>query len=178
MRQVSPQAQSLPLYVHDGFDLDRFSKYIAGRTDFVVHDYHSYFVFTPQDNAKPAHVHTVDIATNTSDSLAQASAQERRNLIVGEWSCALTPDSLKKEGDEDDARKQFCTGQMEVYTNDTAGWAFWCKLTYRACVLVAAHERVLSICVGVSRPGMVLQDCGRKKSPIDVLLVRSKWHAH
>lgn len=125
MRAVSPQAATLPLYVHDGFNLQQFSDYVSNRSDFVVQDHHSYFVFTPQDSAKPAKQHTSDIATGTNRSLSHASVHERRNLIIGEWSCALTDESLANEDDRDEARRQFCTGQMEVYTNTTAGWAFW-----------------------------------------------------
>jgi glucan 1,3-beta-glucosidase len=126
MRRVSAEAESLPLYIHDGFDLNRFSTYVSGRQDFVVQDHHSYFVFTPLDSAKPVRMHTAEIQTKTSSSLESASIQERRNLIIGEWSCALTAESLKGEDNRDEARKQFCTGQMDVYNNETSGWSFWC----------------------------------------------------
>jgi hypothetical protein len=126
MRVASPYAQNLPLYVHDGFDLNLFSNYVGNRSDFVVEDHHSYYVFTPQDAAESASAHTVDIATGTNTLLADASSRERRNLIVGEWSCALTAQSLSGEVDLDAARTAFCSGQEVVYRNVTAGWAFWC----------------------------------------------------
>lgn len=126
VRAASPADVSLPLYVHDGFDLGRSSQWIANRTDFVVQDHHSYFVFTPSDAAEPASQHTSDIQTNVADSLAGASVQEHRNLIIGEWSCALTSQSISNESDKGKARRDFCTGQMGVYTNVTAGWSFWC----------------------------------------------------
>jgi glucan 1,3-beta-glucosidase len=126
MRVTSPYAQSLPLYVHDGFDLDRFSSYVANRSDFVVEDHHSYFVFTEADDTESASAHTVDIATGTKSMLAVAAARQRRNLIIGEWSCALTAKSLAGEVDLDAARTAFCAGQEAVYRNNTAGWAFWC----------------------------------------------------
>ncbi|KAH9945964.1 glycoside hydrolase [Epithele typhae] len=125
MRAVSPAAECLPLYIHDGFDRDKFSEFVANRPDFVVEDTHSYFVFTPQDEAEPASQHTNDVHTSVADSLAAASQRARRNLIVGEFSCALTDDSLKNEPDKDAARRDFCTTQMEIYQNETAGWAFW-----------------------------------------------------
>ena len=52
MRQAGPTAASFPLYLHDGFDLDRFSYFVANRSDFVVQDHHSYFVFTPADESE------------------------------------------------------------------------------------------------------------------------------
>ncbi|KAI0053996.1 glycoside hydrolase family 5 protein [Auriscalpium vulgare] len=125
MRQSSSEASSFPLYLHDGFDLNRFSEFIAARTDFVVQDYHSYYVFTPSDDAESAHGHTADIEGSIAGSLAKASKAERRNLVIDEWSCALTSESLSQESDPEESRRQFCTGQMDVYTNVSAGWAFW-----------------------------------------------------
>jgi glucan 1,3-beta-glucosidase len=128
IRGISPQAAALPIYIHDGFDLKRFSDYVSARTDFVVQDHHSYFVFTPQDSAKPAKQHAIDIKTGTNKALGEAATRQHRNLMVGEWSCALTEQSLANEDDRDESRRRFCSGQMEVYTNTTAGWAFWCEL--------------------------------------------------
>lgn len=125
MRQVSQAASAFPIYLHDGFDLERFSDFIANRLDFVVQDHHSYFVFTPSDDEEPAAEHTSDIESAIASSLAKASAQQRRNLVVDEWSCALTAESLAHESDPNGARRDFCTGQMRVYANATAGWAFW-----------------------------------------------------
>lgn len=125
MRAVYPNATNFPLYLHDGFDLDRFSNYVANRPDFVVQDHHSYFVFTSQDDAEPASQHTSDIGGGIADSLQAASNSQHRNLVIDEFSCALTSDSLKNETDPDQARMEFCTGQTEVYGNATAGWSFW-----------------------------------------------------
>ena len=124
MRQVYPQS-NLPLYIHDGFDLERFSAFVASRSDFVVQDHHSYFVFTPSDASEPASGHTSDVQGGIADSLRQASVQERRNLVVDEFSCALTDGSLQDEPDPDQARQDFCTGQIGMYANATAGWSFW-----------------------------------------------------
>jgi len=46
-------------------------------------------------------------------------------MIIGEWSCALTPQSLANEGDAAQVQKEFCEQQMSVYANTTAGWTFW-----------------------------------------------------
>lgn len=140
MREVSPADSLFPLYLHDGFDLERFSNFVANRSDFVVQDHHSYFVFSASDDQEPATQHTGDISGAVAESLVKASGQQRRNLVVDEWSCALTADSLAHESDPDGARKAFCTGQMNVYANSTAGWCFWCKrylfLSEIACLKV------------------------------------------
>ena len=137
--------------MHDGFDLQRFSDFIAKRDDFVVQDHHSYFVFTPSDDEEPATEHTSDIKGATAASLANASAQQRRNLVVDEWSCALTMDSLAHESDPDAARRDFCIGQMAVYANTTAGWAFWCTCI-RALLFTLPLTPVLP-CVAYKKDG-------------------------
>lgn len=126
----------MPLYLHDAFQRDTFSAYIANRTDFVVHDYHSYFVFTPADQAESASQHTADVNGTISQALLDTSKQERRNFVVDEWSCALSPQSVEKEGDVTQVRKQFCTDQMRVYENAAAGWSFWCASCFLFLLLL------------------------------------------
>ncbi|KIK91947.1 glycoside hydrolase family 5 protein [Paxillus rubicundulus Ve08.2h10] len=123
-QQVSP-GTSFPLYIHDAFDLERFSDFISNRTDFIVEDHHSYFVFTSQDNSEPASQHTSDVEGPIDEELFQAGSKARGNLVIDEWSCALTDDSLSTQANPNEARREFCTGQMNVYTNTSAGWGFW-----------------------------------------------------
>ncbi|KAF9069861.1 glycoside hydrolase superfamily [Rhodocollybia butyracea] len=115
-----------PLYMHDGFDFDRFITYISAQSpDFIVQDHHSYFVYTPKDNAEPARNHTDDVQTTVAAQLASSNVSLPHNLIIGEWSCALTPDSLKDEMDPQQARRAFCMAQEDVYSQTTPGNSFW-----------------------------------------------------
>ncbi|KAF7295032.1 Glycoside hydrolase [Mycena indigotica] len=123
MRAVSPSAQTLPLYIHDGFNFQKFSKFVAKRSDFVVLDYHSYFVFTSQDANDSAYNLTQKVTRSVQPMLANANL--RGNLVVGEWSCALTPRSLSYEKDKEAARRSFCNTQLDVYSSVAAGWSFW-----------------------------------------------------
>ncbi|KAF9264776.1 glycoside hydrolase family 5 protein, partial [Marasmius fiardii PR-910] len=123
MRAVSQEAKDFPLYVHNAFNLPKFTSWVANRTDFVVQDHHSYFVFTPYDAAKPASQHTSDVNSRVSKELGSSSV--RHNLVVDEWSCALTPQSLEREDNKHQAIRDFCESQMDVYTKETAGWGFW-----------------------------------------------------
>ena len=129
LRQVSPEAAAFPFYIHDGFDLSRFADYISTRKDFVVLDHHSYFVFGDQASQEvPANQLTsalVPGSGSTSQQLIGASNEGRRNIVVDEFSCALSNDALKQSDDPVGDRRRFCTGQMESYTNATAGWSFW-----------------------------------------------------
>jgi glucan 1,3-beta-glucosidase len=85
------------------------------------------FVFTPEDTNETASSHTHDIKTSILDELRSASDKARTNLVIQEWSCGLTPQSLAKDSDPKGARRTFCESQMYVYSNVTAGWGFWSK---------------------------------------------------
>ncbi|KZT26278.1 glycoside hydrolase family 5 protein [Neolentinus lepideus HHB14362 ss-1] len=125
MRQVSPQAVRFPLYIHDGFDLDRFSRYVANRSDFVVQDHHSYFVFSSPDIAESASQHAADVQSSILTDLQNAAVVSHRNLVVDEWSCALAPQSLAQESDKSGAQQRFCADQAMIYSDVIAGWSFW-----------------------------------------------------
>lgn len=73
--------------------------------------------------------------------MAAAASNQRGNLIIGEWSCALTPDSLANTSDPLTARRLFCESQEQVYTNTTAGWGFWSTSSHPGSVkkLTVSH---------------------------------------
>lgn len=130
LRQLSPEAAWFPFYIHDGFDLQRFQDWNAKRTDFVVVDHHQYFVFGDEASR---HIPINDLTSSLTqgdnsvyNQLASASDLGRRNLIIGEWSCALTPEATSQSSNPLDEQKKYCTGQLETYINSTAGWGFWC----------------------------------------------------
>lgn len=135
LRQLSPEAASFPFYIHDGFDLQRFSDWNAARNDFVVVDHHQYFVFGDEASRDiPINDLTTSLTQGDNsvyDQLSSASDATRRNVIVGEWSCALTPEATAQSSDPQEEQRRYCTGQLETYINSTAGWAFWCKTLCR-----------------------------------------------
>jgi len=59
--------------------------------------------------------------------MASASIEDRRNVVVDEWSCALSDQALINSTDPAGDRRRYCTGQMESYTNATAGYSFWSR---------------------------------------------------
>ena len=131
---MSPFAQALPLYLHDGFDLVRFSDFVVGRKDFVVQDHHSYFVFTDNDRATKASQHIANVQGSIAEAFGWVSDRQHRNFVIDEWSCALDPQSLQNEDNVDQVRKAFCMAQLNAYANTTAGWGFWCKFSYLCLV--------------------------------------------
>lgn len=125
MRNASIGARTVPLYFHDAFNLNKGSAFTAKRSDFVVQDYHSYFVYTSKDTSMSAKQHTSIIGGSFSANMLKESAIGRRNLIVGEWSCALAPSSLAKSTNKAADQTAFCKTQEDVYRNAAAGWMFW-----------------------------------------------------
>ncbi|KAH8117362.1 glycoside hydrolase superfamily [Phellopilus nigrolimitatus] len=125
MRQTSKEAVTFPLYIHDAFNLGHYSDFVSSRLDFVVEDHHSYFVFDPEDISRNATQESDEVQDTVSSQLSLSSQKQRRNLVIGEWSCALVPSSLAGAKDPVLARQQFCQGQEQVYSNTTGGWHFW-----------------------------------------------------
>jgi hypothetical protein len=52
------------------------------------------------------------------------------NLIIGEWSCALSDQSLSVEENPVSSRRQFCEVQEQTYRDVGAGAAFWSKFLH------------------------------------------------
>ncbi|KAK0567076.1 Glucan 1,3-beta-glucosidase 3 [Tilletia horrida] len=125
MRNASSYAATVPLYFHDAFKLEKGAKFVANRTDFVVQDHHSYYVYTPSDIALSAKAHIRQISGRISDWMSGQSDIARRNLIVGEWSCALAQNSKDQSSDPEGDQRRFCEAQKDVYAATSAGWTFW-----------------------------------------------------
>nr|XP_019010440.1 uncharacterized protein I206_04909 [Kwoniella pini CBS 10737]OCF49221.1 hypothetical protein I206_04909 [Kwoniella pini CBS 10737] len=129
LRQVSPEAAVFPFYLNDAFDMSRFADYISTRKDFVVLDHHSYFVFGDANSqATPASQLVASLQPgqgSLSNQMVGAATEGRRNIVIDEFSCALSTQALSNSQDQAGDRRQFCTGQMESYTNATAGYSFW-----------------------------------------------------
>lgn len=49
------------------------------------------------------------------------------NLIIGEWSCALSDESLRGEENPISSRRQFCEVQEKTYRDVGSGASFWSK---------------------------------------------------
>ncbi|PWN27962.1 glycoside hydrolase [Jaminaea rosea] len=125
MRQSSSYAKSLPLYFHDAFNMAKGAKFVSQRDDFVVQDYHSYFVYTSSDTSLSAQGHTSQIQGSLQTKFTKQSGIGRRNMIVGEWSCALAPSSLSGSSNKDADTATYCAAQMNMYANTTSGYHYW-----------------------------------------------------
>lgn len=125
MRKASPHAKNLPLYYHDAFKSEKGAKFASKRKDFVVQDMHSYFVFTQKDRGTTAKQHTSQIKSSYEQSLNKMAKTARGNFIVGEWSCALNPQSLQSSSNKQKSTAEFCQAQVESYAKAASGFFFW-----------------------------------------------------
>lgn len=125
MRKASDAAATVPLYFHDAFDLKTGASFVSKRKDFVVQDHHSYFVYTNTDRDMSATQHTSAIEGTYSNKLQAQSNVARRNVITGEWSCALSPSSLKSSKNKSQDQTNYCEAQRRAYQKTNAGWTFW-----------------------------------------------------
>ncbi|KAG8805200.1 Glucan 1,3-beta-glucosidase 3, partial [Serendipita sp. 401] len=120
--------KSFPFYIHDAFNLQRGADLIRSRgAEWNVLDHHSYYVFTAYDSSRSASAHTADLGPTgvVGSELRDVGQSLNGNLITGEWSCALSEDSLKMESDPISARRQFCEVQEQAYQKSGSGSFFW-----------------------------------------------------
>ena len=75
--------------------------------------------------SRPASEHISNINGPIAEELKGSATRLNDNLVIGEWSCALTSDSLKAESDPQGAQSTFCQRQMDVYSRAGGGWSFW-----------------------------------------------------
>ncbi|PWN48295.1 glycoside hydrolase [Violaceomyces palustris] len=125
IRSINKYTATVPLYFHDAFNLKKGAQFVANRSDFVVQDHHSYYVYTPDDIATSAQGHVSQIKGTILNEMNAQSSVARRNLIVGEWSCALSSLSLAQSSNPTKDQTDFCTSQAQVWQESTAGFSFW-----------------------------------------------------
>ncbi|QRV91359.1 Cellulase (glycosyl hydrolase family 5 protein) [Ceratobasidium sp. AG-Ba] len=122
LRRVDPD---IPLYISDAWDAGWYSKVVGNRPDFVVLDHHLYRCFTPGDAAMSGDEHAA--ALRNSSPLPPLSSAARGSIIIGEWSAALNPSSLRSNeaGEQDRQRRVWARAQIDAYEAVCAGWFFW-----------------------------------------------------
>ena len=125
MRNASAYAKTIPLYFHDAFVLSKGAAFVQKRTDFVISDHHAYYVYTPSDQALTAQGHVTKLDGSIFGQFAEQSSIARRNLIVGEWSCALAWSSIKDSKNPSKDQTEFCQTQQDIWQTTGAGWTFW-----------------------------------------------------
>jgi len=123
-----PPPDDFPIFIDSAWDPNWYSQIVGKRDDFVVMDHHLYRCFTDQDKRLSGEQQAADIRGRTKDELKKYHANAHGNLIIGEWSAALSPEGMPhgaNAGEQDRQRRVFVQAQREVYNENCAGHFFW-----------------------------------------------------
>jgi aryl-phospho-beta-D-glucosidase BglC (GH1 family) len=132
LKRINRIDPTLPIYVSDGWDLERALKWSNGRTggNPVVVDTHRYFCFSDKDRSQaPAEIldrvprELQEIQGKDGSLTSRGEAQ----LIVGEYSCVLDGKTWSRIHPEfkDGSVKQFGQSQSKTWHKRTGGSYFW-----------------------------------------------------
>lgn len=113
-----------PLYISDCWNTGSYSKFIQSREDFVVLDHHLYRCYTADDLRQSGE----ELAERLPpESLVNGFETTAGNIVVGEFSAALNPSSLRSSeaGEQDRQRRVFAQAELRCFQMCTAGFWFW-----------------------------------------------------
>ena len=129
VRKANPE---FPIYISDSWMTDQYADFIkSSEYRFVVLDHHLYRCFTHDDINTTASEHTRrlrDPNDSTPSTFARVSEQLKKSgvaLVVGEWSAALNPGSLRGARDERQEKRVYVEAQLQLFDKHCAGWFFW-----------------------------------------------------
>lgn len=123
-----PPPSDFPIFIDDARDPNWYSQFVGKRDDFVVMDRHIYRCFTPHDEKLSGEQQAANIRGPTQDELKKLHVNAHGNIIIGEWSAALSPKGMPhgaNAGEQDRQRRVFVKAQREVFNENCAGQFFW-----------------------------------------------------
>ncbi|KAF8631479.1 hypothetical protein AX15_002389 [Amanita polypyramis BW_CC] len=152
---------TIPVYIGDCWQPEHYANYIHSLftsrriPGLVALDHHLYRCFTESDIRTSANEHAKALREHMPDLFARVAEKLGRvhgGLIIGEWSAALNPGSLRGEEDE---VKNYVLAQLELYEKACAGWWFWTyKKEHRPdvgwCLIDAIDAEVFPSKVGMT----------------------------
>ncbi|CAA7270598.1 unnamed protein product [Cyclocybe aegerita] len=129
VRELDP---TLPIYLGECWRTDSYTDYVvqhhSSSPGLTVLDHHLYRCFTSSDIHTSAQEHARALGDpngemskmflRVSEKLGRAGG----GVVVGEWSGALNPGSLRGTPGEE---KFFVNAQLELFETTCAGWFFW-----------------------------------------------------
>lgn len=123
-----PPPSDFPIFIDDARDPNWYSQIVGKRDDFVVVDRHVYRCFTAHDKQLTGEQQAADIRGHARDELKKHHVNAHGNIIIGEWSAALSPEGMPPgadAGEQDRQRRIFVQAQREVFNDNCAGQFFW-----------------------------------------------------
>lgn len=121
----------LPLYLGDAWNAHHYAKYVGKNSDAgnpLVSDHHLYRCFTKKDHQTSAEDHARAMDVNhggTAKFLSSIADETGGNIIIGEWSAALNPGSLKDCPSKTEAKKAWGMSQWWAYEQFMSGYFYW-----------------------------------------------------
>lgn len=167
--------ETIPIYIGDCWRLDQYADYTSsissssGCRGLLVLDHHLYRCFTESDIRTSAMEHAENVTTNMKAAFTRINEKVGRvhgGVIVGEWSAALNPGSIRNGERVEDQLKNYVNAQLEVYeSNACGGWFFWTyKKEWRGdkgwSLVDAVEAGVFPDCVGLQKKFSARQEIG------------------
>lgn len=124
----------LPLYLGDCWEMQKYAGLISiysNQAGPLLMDHHHYRCFTPQDHQTSAAQHAQALHPHSSGPWlqelgGQISPQLLKGVVIGEWSAALNPASLRGcHGREKEAQAAWANAQLNAFNMHCAGHFFW-----------------------------------------------------
>ncbi|PPQ71288.1 hypothetical protein CVT26_011938 [Gymnopilus dilepis] len=129
LRSIDP---TMPIYLGECWRTEAYAEFLAQHPSphdgLTVLDHHLYRCFTPSDIHTAAEDHARALSDPSAptprmlDNAAEKAGRAGGGVIIGEWSGALNPSSLRGVADE---QRHFISAQLELFERVCAGWYFW-----------------------------------------------------
>jgi glucan 1,3-beta-glucosidase len=117
--------ERVAVVIHDGFRPFEWANFMK-EPDYsnVILDTHLYQCYEAEDKKRTIEGHVRKASVERREQIA--SMQKQLWTMVGEWSCALDPQSLEGLSGKqlDDAKRAYGDAQLTGYA-DAQGWFFW-----------------------------------------------------
>jgi aryl-phospho-beta-D-glucosidase BglC (GH1 family) len=128
IKDLSKIDPDLPIYIGECWRPESYTEFIKAHhpSSSVVLDHHLYRCFTPHDTSTSVHQHTRALTdSNEHTPYLFSRITQSVPMIVGEWSGALNPGSLRSSVDERCDKKMFVDAQLELFEKHCSGWFWW-----------------------------------------------------
>ncbi|KAF9471763.1 glycoside hydrolase [Pholiota conissans] len=120
----------IPIHLGECWRPDSYADFIAQHPSSapIVLDHHLYRCFTSSDTTTSAEAHSRSLTdANAATSKMFASIAEKvgragGGIVIGEWSGALNPGSLRGKPDE---QRDFVHAELALFERTCSGWFFW-----------------------------------------------------
>ena len=130
MHELRSLDSKIPIYLGDCWRTEFYANYLVDKhpSALTVLDHHLYRCFTESDIRTSAESHTLSLADPNAETpvmLARAAEKLGRvgcGIVIGEWSGALNPGSLRGGTKE---KEDYVRAQLDLFEEHCGGWFFW-----------------------------------------------------